>query len=407
MAQLLEGFEHTQRGDGRILFVTGEPGIGKSRLLHELRRRLGDRVSWMEGRCASLGRSIAFHPLIDLLKRTFGIEEGAAAETAADRIDRGVRRLGGEAAEIVPYLCWLLSIDSGNPSIAAMDPQTRRGEMLAALRRVLELAAQARPLVLVLEDLHWSDVATEDFLIGLADTLSGQRILLILTYRPGYEHRFGNRPYATQIDLVPLSGEDSGAMAEQMLAASGFAPPLRSLIATKGEGNPFYIEELLRSLRETGAMRATAAGYELVGRADEVAVPESVQDLIAARIDRLDDGPKELLQTASGIGREFSHRLLVELAHGEHAEVHLRDLEASQLIETGSDPFERAYKFHHALTQEVAYGSLLGPRRREIHTRIAAAIEALATERLAEHYEVLAHHLFEGEELEKALDYLL
>src|SRR5207247_11177504 len=158
MLQHMEIFEHTVSGYGRIHFLTGEPGIGKSRLLHELRRRLGDGVSWMEGRCASLGRSIAFHPLIDLLKRTFGIEEGAAAETAADRIDRGVRRLGGEAAEIVPYLCWLLSIDSGNPTIAAMDPQTPRGETLAALRRVLELAAQARPLVLVLEDLHWSDV---------------------------------------------------------------------------------------------------------------------------------------------------------------------------------------------------------------------------------------------------------
>ena len=187
-----------------------------------------DGVSWMEGRCASLGRSIAFHPLIDLLKRTFGIEEGAAAEAAADRIDRGVRRLGGEAAEIVPYLCWLLSIDSGDPSIAAMDPQTRRGETLAALRHVLELAARARPLVLVLEDLHWSDVATEDLLIGLADTIAGQRILLILTYRPGYEHRFGNRPDASEIALHPLSGEESAAMAEQMLASSGFAPP-RSL----------------------------------------------------------------------------------------------------------------------------------------------------------------------------------
>ena len=217
-----------------------------------------------------------------------------------------------------------------------MDPQTRRGETLAALRRVLELAAQARPLVLELEDLHWSDVATEDFLISLADTISGQRILLIFTYRPGYEHRWsrgglcdwavGNRPYASQIDLLPLSGEDGAAMAEQMLAASGFAPPLRSLIATRGEGNPFYIEELVRSLRETGAM---------------LTVPESVQDLIAARIDRLDDGPKELLQTASVIGREFSHRLLVELAHSEQAEAYLRDLEASQLIDTGSDPFER------------------------------------------------------------------
>ena len=274
MQQLRERFEHTKRGDGRILFLTGEPGIGKSRLLHEFRRRLGDGVSWMEGRCASFGRSIAFHPLIDLLKRTFGIEEGAAAEAAADRIERGVRRLGGEAAEIVPYLCSLLSIDSGDPSVAAMDPQTRRGETLAALRRVLELAAQARPLVLVLEDLHWSDVATEDFLIGLADTIPGQRSSRSSPIGPATSIASANRPMASQIDLLPLSGGDSGAMAEQMLATSGFVPPLRSLIAAKAEGNPFYIEELVRSLEETGAMRRTAEGYELVGRADEVAVPD-------------------------------------------------------------------------------------------------------------------------------------
>jgi len=407
MQHLLERFEQAKHGDGRIVFLTGDPGIGKSRLLHELRQRLGDDASWMEGRCDSLGRSIAFHPLIDLLKRAFGLEDGAGGESAADRISRGVRRLGGEAEGTVPYLCSLLSVESGAPDIRAMDPQTRRGETLVALRRVVELAARERPLVLVLEDLHWSDVATEDFLIGIADGLPSQRVLAIFTHRPGYEQRFGDRANASRIDLHPLSREDSAAVAESVLATRGFPEALRSLVAIRAEGNPFFIEELVHSLEETGAIRGTAAGLELVGRADEIAVPDTVQDLIAARIDRLDDELKRVLQIASVIGREFSHRLLVELTRSELAEDHLRDLEASGLIRTRTELVERAYAFNHSLTQDVAYGSLLGPNRREIHRNVAETLEGLQAERLPEHYEVLAHHFSEGEGWEKALEYLL
>jgi tetratricopeptide (TPR) repeat protein len=398
--------------------VSGEPGIGKSRLLHELRHRLGDETNWMEGRCVSLGHSIAFHPLIDLVKRAFGIEEGVEG-TAAGRIERGVRDLeggggeGGEVASTVPYLCSLLSIDPGDPDVSNMDPQTRRGETLAALRRLIDLSAKARPVVLVVEDLHWIDAATEEFLAGIVDALAGQRVLAIFSYRPGYERRFRDCASTSTIALQPLSQGDSAAMTEALLATQGLPDALRALIATRAEGNPFYIEELVRSLEETGAIRRAASGYELVEEAEPadpagaMAIPDTVHDLIAARIDRLAEGPKRLLQLASVVGREFTQRLLVELERSEPVEDQLRVLETSELIGPRPDRRERAYAFHHALTQDVAYGSLLTSRRREIHRLVAETIESLHADRLAEHYEVLAHHFSEGERWEKALDYLL
>ena len=176
----------------------------------------------MEGRCVSFGRSIAFHPLIDLLKRTFGIEDGDAGQTAADRIDRGVRRLVGVVADTVPYLCALLSIDSGE-AVSALDPQTRRGETLAALRRVIQLSAQARPLVLVFEDLHWSDVASEDLLIGIANSLPGQRVLAVFSYRPGYER--WRSPARASLPTSPGTGHhpDADGLAARPRGQSGCA----------------------------------------------------------------------------------------------------------------------------------------------------------------------------------------
>jgi tetratricopeptide (TPR) repeat protein len=404
---LLECFEKSRAGYGQVVFIVGEPGIGKSRLLLEFRRRLGDEATWLEGRAMSFGRSMAFHPLIDMLRRNFRIEEGDAEGTIVTKIEHGVLRLGEDLRPTLPYLRYLLSVDPGDPAVLTMDPQQRRGEIFDALRRLTVRAAEVRPQVAVYEDGHWMDQATEEYLLFTADSIPTSRVLRILTYRTGYSHPFGERTFHTRIALNTLSTEQSVAMAQALLATESLPEELKALIARKAEGNPFFVEEVVKSLLEVGALRRTEGGYMLAKRLDEIFVPDTIQDVIMARIDRLVEAPKRTLQLASVIGREFTRRLLDRMADIQaRTEEVLRELKAIELIYEKNLFPELAYMFKHALTHEVAYNSLLMQRRKELHRLIALAIEELYADRLAEHYEVLAYHFSKAEEWGKALEYL-
>jgi tetratricopeptide (TPR) repeat protein len=405
---LFECFEKARAGDGQVVFIVGEPGIGKSRLLLEFRRRLGDEATWLEGRSMSFGRSTALHPLIDMLRRNFRIEEGDAEGTIVTKIERGVLRLGEDLRPTLPYLRYLLSIDPGDSAVLTMDPQQRRGEIFDALRRLTVRAAEVRPQVAVFEDGHWMDQATEEYLLFTADSIPTSRVLRILTYRTGYSHPFGERTYHTWIALNTLSSEQSVAMAQAILATKRLPEALKALVARKAEGNPFFVEEVVKSLLEVGVLRRTVDGYMLAKRLDEIVVPDTIQDVIMARIDRLAEAPKRTLQLASVIGREFTRRLLDRMADMQaRTEEVLRELKAIELIYEKSLFPELAYMFKHALTHEVAYTSLLMQRRKELHRLIGTAIEELYADRLAEHYEVLAYHFSKAEEWGKALEYLL
>jgi class 3 adenylate cyclase/tetratricopeptide (TPR) repeat protein len=404
---LLECFEKARAGHGQVVFIVGEPGIGKSRLLLEFRRRLGDEATWSEGRAMSFGRSIAFHPLIDLLRRNFRLEEGDTEGTIATKMERGVLRLGEDLRPILPYLRYLLSVDPGDPAVLTMDPQQRRGEIFDALRRLTLRAAEVRPLVAVYEDVHWMDQATEEYLLFTADSIPTSRVLRILSYRTGYVHPFGERTYHTRIALNTLSTAHSVEIAQGMLATDSLPEDLKTLVVRKAEGNPFFVEEVVKSLLEVGALRRAGDGYVLAKRLDEIFVPDTIQDVIMARIDRLEEAPKRTLQLASVIGREFTRRLLERIADiRARTEEFLRDLKAIELIYEKSAFPELAYMFKHALTHEVAYNSLLVQSRKELHRLIGLAIEELYADRLAEQYEVLAYHFSRGEAWAKAFEYL-
>ncbi|MGH8069087.1 MAG: adenylate/guanylate cyclase domain-containing protein [Candidatus Entotheonellia bacterium] len=405
---LLECFEKARAGDGQVVFIVGEPGIGKSRLLLEFRRRLGDEATWLEGRAMSFGRTIAFHPLIDMLRRNFRIEEGDSEVTIVTKIERGVLRLGEDLRPTLPYLRYLLSVDPGDPAVLSMDPQQRRGEIFDALRRLTVRASEVRPQVAVYEDGHWMDQATETYLLFTADSIPTSRVLRILTYRTGYSQPFGERTYHTRIALNTLSTEHSVEIAQALLATESLPEELKALIVRKAEGNPFFVEEVVKSLQEVGALRRTEGSYVLAKRLEEIVVPDTIQDVIMARIDRLEEAPKRTLQLASVIGREFTRRLLDRLAEiRAQTEEFLRELKAIELIYEKSVFPELAYMFKHALTHEVAYNSLLVQRRKELHRLIALAIEELYADRLADQFEVLAYHFTKGEEWAKALEYLL
>jgi tetratricopeptide (TPR) repeat protein len=287
-----------------------------------------------------------------------------------------------------------------------MDPQLRRAEVFDALRRLLLRAAEVQPQVVVFEDLHWMDQATEAFLTMMADSIPTSRVLCLFTYRPGYVHPFGERTYYTRLALPTLSTADTVQIARAMLATEHLPEALQTLIIQKAEGNPFFVEEVVKSLRETGAIRWEGDDYVLARSLDENVVPDSIQDVLMARIDRLEEAPKKTLQLAAVIGREFTRRLLDRLADiQERPEPYLQELKALELIYEKRLYPELAYMFKHALTQEVAYNSLLVQRRQELHRLIGLAIEELYADRLAEQYEVLAYHFARGEAWAKALVY--
>jgi predicted ATPase len=408
LGSLVDAFERARAGSGQVAFIVGEAGIGKSRLLLELRRRVADGAAWQEGHCLSFGKAMAFHPLVDLLQRQFGVEEGDAEAAIAAKIERGVTAVGAAVGPVAPYLRALLSVDPGDADVRAMSPAQRRGETLEALRRLLVHAADQRPQVLVIEDLHWIDGASEQFLTALVDSVPALRVLLIFTYRPGYASPFGERTYFTRVVPAALSADDSARMAAAVLATDALPAELRALVAAKAEGNPFYVEELIKSFEETGVLRRKDGGYELARPVTELSVPGTIHDVIAARIDRLEEAPKRTLQLASVIGREFTRRLVDRLAEiRERNDDLLRELTTLELIHERRLYPELAYMFKHALTQDVAYASLLVQRRKELHGLIGLAIEELYPDRLPEHYEMLAHHFSLAEDWERALDYLL
>jgi tetratricopeptide (TPR) repeat protein len=283
----------------------------------------------------------------------------------------------------------------------------RRGETFEALRRLLAGAAVRRPQVYVIEDLHWIDSTSEQFLASLVDSVPALPILLVFTYRPGYAGPFADRSYVTRIVPAVLSADESARMAAAVLAADRLPDELRGLLAGKAEGNPFYVEELVKSLEESGALRRAGDRYELACAVGAISVPGTIQDVIAARIDRLPEAPKRTLQLAAVIGREFTRRLVDRLAELRERSDDLRELTALELIHERRLFPELAYMFKHAVTQDVAYASLLLQRRKELHRLVGLAIEELYPDRLAEHYEMLAHHFFQAEEWERALDYLL
>src|SRR5262249_54010575 len=237
MAQLLQAFEKARGGQGQVVFLVSEAGMGKSRLMLEFRRWLGDRATWLEGRGVSFGESIAFHPLIDLLKRHFRIDEGDSENTMLAKIDRNVLVLGEALRPILPYLRSLLSVDPGDPKVTAMDAKQRRAAIFDALRQLLVRAAETRPQVIVYEDVQWMDRASEELLISTADVVPTNRILQVLTYRTGYVHALGERTYHMRIGLDVLSPHQSVEMARAMLGADSLPREFEALLARKAEGN--------------------------------------------------------------------------------------------------------------------------------------------------------------------------
>ena len=401
-------FEEARAGRGQVVFISGEAGIGKSRLLLEFKATLAEEdLTWVTGQCISYGRNMPYLPIVGLLRQALGIEESDDEQTIIARIDERAARWDDVTRASAPFVKYLLNIDPGDPQVARMDPMERRPAILDALRALVIRGSNQRQVVIVFEDLHWVDEMSEEAIGALADVTASARVLMILTYRPGYAHSLGDRTFYNRLALQRLPAVESEAVLDRVL--DGACPDaIRQVVTSKAEGNPFFIEEVTKSLIETGAVRRVNGSLTLARPIEDIYVPESIQEVVLTRIDRLQAEAREALQLASVIGREFTVRLLDRISEANvRLEGVLSELRGLELIYEKSYIPELSYMFKHALTHDVAYSTLLEARRRALHRIVAAATEELYPDRLAEYYETLAYHYERAEDWQHAHDYLM
>lgn len=406
LVTLERAFAAARGGRGQVVFVVGDAGMGKSRLLLEFRERVAGQATWAQGDCISFGRSIPFLPVVEMLRRLFGIVDCDGEAEIVAKIERGLAVLDGEAREVAPYLRFLLSVDPGDAAVAAMDPAQRRTRVVGAVVRWAAAGSRQRPTVLVIEDAHWIDPASEDLLRALTESLAGMAVLLVVTYRPVYQQPFGDRTYYWRVPLQPVDEADAVRIVRAALSVEDLPWELAALIARKAEGNPFFLEEIGRALVESGSVQVERGRLVATRSAATITIPDTVQDVIAARIDRLEEPQRRTVQTASVIGREFGLALLRRVSDvQEQLERSLHDLKRIELIYEKAGLREPEYVFRHALTQDVAYASLLQSERRRLHALIGAAIEELHAGRLEERAEELVYHFTRGEVWDRVARY--
>jgi predicted ATPase len=396
LAFVHERLAHVAQGHGQVVGLVGDPGMGKSRLLAEFRRSLGGQpVRYREGHCFPYSNTIPYLPVRDLLRQGCGITDADGVEAILVKARQYLEDAHLMSEDDAPLLLQILDVPVDDAPLLRFSPQERKVRTFALLRHLVLHDSQRQPLVLAVENLHWVDPTSEAWLTALVEHLAGAAVLLLVTHRPGYQPPWLAHSVATQMALPPLLPEDSRAVVQSVLQTTLLPEPLLQTIVTKAAGNPFFLEELVWAVREQRPDPAVPG------------IPDTMQAVLAARIDRLPPAEKRLLQTAAVIGTEVAVPLLQAIVELPTEALHrsLAHLQATEfLYETRLFP-ELAYTFKHALTHEVAYGSLLHERRRTLHGRIVEALESLNPDRVAAEVERLAYHALRGERWEKALAY--
>jgi class 3 adenylate cyclase/tetratricopeptide (TPR) repeat protein len=393
-------------GHGQVVSIVGEAGVGKSRLTYEFTH--SHRVQdWLilEASSVSYGKATSYLPVIDLLKGYFKIGNRDDHRDMHAKVLGRVLSLDRALESLLSPLLALLDVPVEDGSWQALDPPQRRRRTLEAVRRLLLRESQVQPLLVVFEDLHWIDSETQALLDSLVDSLGSARLLLLVNYRPEYQHAWGSKTAYSQMRLDALSTQHAGELLDVLLGADPSLGPLKELLVRRG--NPFFLEETVRTLVETKALEGLPGRYRLTQPLQSLQVPSSVQTILAARIDRLSSEDKRLLQTASVVGKDVPFALLQGIA--ELSDDMLRGaldrLQAAEFLYESSLFPDLEYTFKHALTHEVTYGSLLADRRRALHSAVVETMEGVYAGRLPEHAERLAHHALRGEVWDKAVTY--
>src|SRR5262245_2514982 len=409
MDQLRAALERARSGHGQVVAVVGEPGVGKSRLMLELvhSHRTQDWLV-LESSAVSYGKTASLLPVVELMRSYLGVEDRDDARRVRERLTGKLLTLDEALRPELPALQALLGLPVDDAAWSSLGPDKQRQRVLDAVRRVLLRESQAQPLVLVIEDLQWIDADTQAVLESLVGSLPSYRLLLLVNYRPEHRHGWGNKTYYAQVRLDPLAPASADALVEVLLGADPELAPLRSLLIARAQGNPFFLEESVRTLVETGVLAGERGAYRCVKAARVAQLPETVQAILAARIDRLPPEEKSLLQSASVVGQNVPLAQLRAIA-GLGADALARGLahlqSAEFIYEARLFP-EVEFTFKHALTHEVAYQSLLHERQRALHAQVVDAIENLYPNARVEHRDRLLHHAFRGGLWSKAIGYL-
>ena len=405
---LLDGFQRAKLGKGQAFSIISEAGVGKSRLLYEFRKAVANEdVNFLEGKCLSYSRGVAYHPVIDILKSTFDIQEGEEDQEIREKVKMGLKLMGADEASTLPYLLELLSVEDSGIDQIPMSPEARKDRIIEACRKIVLKGSEIRPLIVAIEDLHWLDKSSEDVARDLLDRIPGARVLLIFTYRPEFVHTWGGKSYHSQLTLHRLSNRESLEMVIYLLSTKEIERPLENLVLEKTDGVPFFIEEFIKSLKDLKIIEEKGNAYRLLKNIQQLTIPSTIQDVIMARVDSLPEKAKEVLQTGAVIEREFSYGLIKRIMGLLEQELLscLSILKDSELLyERGIYP-QSNYIFKHALTRGVVYDSILGKRKKRLHEEIGNTIEKLYRDSLSEYYEVLSEHFFLSENYSKGAEY--
>jgi predicted ATPase len=399
--------ELARNGHGQLIAVVAEAGTGKSRLFFEFKATLPTECKLLEAYSVSHGKASAWLPVLELLRGYFGIQDADDPATRRAKVRGALAVRDPALSEVLPYLLRLLGIQEGADPLAQMDPQIRRRRTLEAIKRIILRESLEHALAVIFEDLHWIDAETQALLDLLADAVAGARLLLLVNYRPEYRHEWSGKGHYLQLRLDPLGGENAASMLAALLGGGVELEALKRLIINRTEGNPFFIEEMVQALFDEGAL--VRNGVVKVARSlSQLRLPPTVQGILASRIDRLSAEQKELLQTLAVIGRESPLGLIRKVASKAEPQLEqiLADLRAAEFIYEQPALTDAEYIFKHALTQEVAYNSLLIGRRKLLHERAGQALESMFAEQLDDHLGELAHHFSRSDNVSKAVEYL-
>jgi class 3 adenylate cyclase/tetratricopeptide (TPR) repeat protein len=400
--------ERATAGRGQIVAAMAEAGTGKSRLFYEF--KVKNQSVWMvlEAFSVSHGKASAYLPVIDLLHSYFRIVSDDDPRTRREKVNGKVLTLDRALEDTLLYLFGLLGIADVDDPLAGMDAQIRRRRTLDAIKRILLRESLNQPLMLIFEDLHWIDEETQAFLNLLADSIGTAKILLLVNYRPEYQHQWGSKTYYTQLRLDPLGKERAEEMLAALLGEGKDLIPLKRLIIVRTEGNPFFMEETVQVLLDEGALLRDGPAIKVTKSLNKLKIPPTVQGILAARIDRLPAAEKELLQTVAVIGKDFPLALVREITKKPDDEIDsmLNNLQLAEFIYEQPTVGDVQYTFKHALTHDVAYNSVLIERRKLLHERIGSAMEASFAQSIDDHLIQLAYHYGRSGNVPKALEYL-